>query len=99
MTYYILHGHDLVCTDAVTWRQWFETEDRVVGRTQVSPSILISTVFVGLDLGCDPDNPLVFETEVIEAGVSSVDARRVRYSTWSDAELGHRAIVAKYCDG
>lgn len=96
MTHHILHGHDLIRTDPVTWRQWFKTADRIVARAQVNPDVLISTVFVGLDLGCDPGKPLVFETEVMEAGASSGDARRVRYSTWSEAKRGHAAIVAEY---
>ncbi|WP_454651290.1 hypothetical protein [Bradyrhizobium liaoningense] len=96
MSHYILNGRDPKSTDAVTWQRWYESADRVVARTQIGPDIVISTVFVGLDLGCDPDRPLVFETEVMEAGVASVDARRVRYATWVEAERGHAKIVSEY---
>lgn len=96
MRHYILKGHDPVSTDPATWREWFESADRVVARTEINPETLVSTVFVGLDMGCDPDTPLLFETEVMEAGTSSVGARRVRYSTWVEAERGHAEIVREY---
>lgn len=96
MSHYILDGHEPQRTDPVSWRQWYESADRVVARTEIGPDIVISTVFVGLDLGCEPDRPLVFETEVMEAGVASVDARRERYSTWAEAERGHAKIVSDY---
>lgn len=96
MSHYILDGREPKRTDPASWRQWYESADRVVARTEVGPDIVISTVFVGLDLGCEPDRPLVFETEVMEAGVASVDARRVRYPTWVEAERGHAKLVSEY---
>jgi hypothetical protein len=68
----------------------------VVARTQIGADIVISTVFVGLEFGCDPGRPRVFETEVTEARVASVDARRERYPTWAEAERGHAKIVDEY---
>jgi hypothetical protein len=95
-SHYILDGREPRCTDPVSWRRWYESADRVVAKTQLGPDIVISTVFVGLDLGCDPGRPLVFETEVVEAGVASVDARRERYPTWAEAERGLAKIVDEY---
>lgn len=91
-------GHEPQGTDPVSWQRWYESADRVVARTEIGPDIIVSTVFVVLDLGCDPDRPLVFETEVMEAGVASVDARRVRYPTWVEAERGHAKLVSEYRD-
>lgn len=96
MSHYILDGHESRRTDPVTWHGWVISADRVVARTQVAPDLVVSTVFVGLDMGYDPSSPLLFETEVMKAGVASVDARRVRYSTWAEAELGHEEIVREY---
>lgn len=96
MSHYILIGHDPVSTDPATWREWFQSADRVVARTEINPDTLVSIVFVGLDMGCDPDTPLLFETEVMESGTSSVDARRVRYSDLGGAERGHAEVVHEY---
>ncbi|QPF83982.1 hypothetical protein IC762_30785 [Bradyrhizobium genosp. L] len=96
MSHYVRDGHESRRTDPVTWHEWVISADRVVARTQVSADLVVSTVFVGLDMGCDPSSPLLFETELMKAGVSSVDARRVRYSTWAEAEVGHEEIVREY---
>ncbi|WP_456791765.1 hypothetical protein [Bradyrhizobium sp. USDA 4506] len=96
MSHYILDGDEPKCTNAVSWRRWYESADRVVARTRISPDIVVSTVFVGLDLGCDPDRPLLFEAEVMEVGIASIDARRERYPTWLEAERGHAKIVSEY---
>ncbi|MGY4568350.1 MULTISPECIES: hypothetical protein [Bradyrhizobium] len=77
--------------NAVSWRRWYESADRVVARTRISPDIVVSTVF-----GCDPDRPLLFETEVMEVGITSIDARRERHPTWVEAERGHAKIVSGY---
>ncbi|WP_141713587.1 hypothetical protein [Bradyrhizobium elkanii] len=96
MSHYILDGREPECTNAVWWRRWYESADRVVARTRINPDIVVSTVFVGLDLGCDPDRPVLFETEVMEVGIASVDARQKRYLTWAEAERGHAKIVSEY---
>lgn len=70
--------------------------DRIVARTRLGPGIIVSTVFVGLDLGFDPDRPMLFETEIMEAGVASTDCRHIRYATWDEAERGHRQVVRGY---
>lgn len=69
------------------------SSNRTVARTVVDSHVTVSTVFVGLDLGGDPDRPMLFETEIMESGVASSDSRHVRYATWDEAELGHVQIV------
>jgi hypothetical protein len=75
MSHFILNGRTPVSADPVTWRRWYASADRVVARTEINKDILISTVFVGLDMGCDPDAPLLFESAVMGDGVSAI-ARR-----------------------
>lgn len=96
MSHYILEGHEPKSTDPITWQKWIASANRTVAKTEVDPKIVVSTVFVGLDLGSEPGTPLLFETEVMEADVPSVDRRRVRYLTWAEAELGHVEIVRDY---
>lgn len=91
--HYILNGHEPKLTDATTWQRWMISADRIVARTVIDSNVTVSTVFVGLDLGSDPNQPLLFETEVMEAGVTSSDCRHVRYATWDEAERGHMQIV------
>lgn len=79
------------------WTRWFieefETNDRVVGQTLVAPGVGVSTVFLGIDrrfFGKGP--PLTFET-MIFGGPLHED--QWRYSSWDDAETGHKAAVRK----
>lgn len=88
--YYIL-GDDgeAVETDPFTWADWFETSDttRQLAHTVVGP-YLVSTVFLGLNLGWDHDvPPLVWETMVFRDG-HGCDCRR--YATRREALDGHR---------
>lgn len=52
----------------------------------------ISTVFLGLDhsFGRDTAAPVLFETMVFEG---PLDGMQERYTTWADAEIGHKAMV------
>ena len=99
MTHYILDGHEPKRADAAAWERWMSSADRTVARTAVDANIIVSTVFVGIDLGCDPDKPILFETEIMESGVASTEYRHVRYATWDEAEHGHRLIVREYRAG
>jgi hypothetical protein len=81
--------------DVIEWATWFETADRIVTHTRFEPGILVSTVFLGLDhrFG-DRGPPLLFETMVF--GINMEDeAMTCRYSTWDDAETGHKATVRR----
>jgi hypothetical protein len=58
----------------------------VVGKTK------ISTVFFAVDDGSGGGRPLLFETMIFGG---PLDFHRQRYSTWEEAEEGHKAMVAK----
>lgn len=74
------------------WAEWFKSADRTVVREQIG-GYLVSTVFLGLDHNFDPDRgPVLFETMVFE-GDDALDLLMQRYSTWEEAEAGHRAIA------
>lgn len=95
MTYradkFILEGHDAVPTNDVrVWARMYESADRVVAQDQIG-DIKISTVFLGLDHNFGDGAPLLFET-MIFGGVH--DQYQDRYSTWQEAEAGHKKAVA-----
>ena len=88
---YILEGHRPVAEpDTLTWARWLENADRVVARTE-HELFAVSTVFIGLDHrhgGKGP--PLLFESKTFVDGEGR-DCER--YSSWDDAETGHKAMV------
>lgn len=94
---YILIGHRVRKASLLQWGRWFEESFangcRVVGMTQITSEVTVSTVFVGIDhryFGKGP--PMVFETMVFGG---PMDGDMVRYSSWDDAETGHKAMVRK----
>lgn len=95
MTYYILDAdnHPME-TDLLTWGKWFERiENRTVAWTQITSETWVSTVFLGLDhnhFGEGP--PILFETMIFGG---PEDEYQWRYSSWDDAETGHKAAVRK----
>jgi hypothetical protein len=92
--FYILDGHTPVpCADILTWGRWFETADRHVAETWVTPEIRVSTIFLGLDHGWGPPAPpILFETMVFWEG-GPLDQEQERYASWDAAEQGHTAMV------
>lgn len=94
---YILKGHEPVKTDYMTWAMWFEANQhaRIVGRDTVN-GVNVSTVFLGLDHNWGGGPPHIFETMIFGGGF---DQETWRYSTWSEAELGHQAVVAELREG
>src|SRR5262245_16039881 len=92
--WYILdHEHQPVPVDMMTWAQWFaRLESRHVADDRIG-DIRISTVFMGLDHSYyDDDPPLIFETMIFGG---ELDGHMWRYSTWDDAEIGHKMAVKK----
>jgi len=91
--YYILDGHKAVPTDLLTWAKYIETrrEGRHVADEKVG-DVRISTVFLGLDHAFGGGPPLLFETMVFGG---EHDQEMDRYTTWEQAEAGHKAMVAK----
>jgi len=89
---YILDGHTPVPVDLMTWARWYENADRRVALTEIRPGIVVSTIFIGSDMGFGLGRPLLFETAVFDDyGGSEGD----RYATWDEAVAGHVATVAK----
>lgn len=100
--------HHLVEADLMTWARWFSVENRTVAVTETQFH-LISTVFLGIDHSWgDRGPPITFETMVFQSErevkevfghlVSTLgeDREQERYSTWDDAETGHKAMVRRY---
>lgn len=52
--------------------------------------IMVSTVFLGLDHGFGLRRPLLFESMCFNG---PLDEAQERYTTWEEAEKGHRAMV------
>jgi len=89
--HYILDGKEPVeVSDVITWATQFETADRIVKQTTLSKDIRVSTVFLGLDHQFGDGPPLLFETMVFGG---EHDQDQWRYSTWDEAEAGHRVVV------
>jgi len=89
---YILDGKKVVaCNDLMVWAKWHSTADRIVAKTTTKNGD-VSTVFLGLNHQFREGPPLVFETMVFGG---SLDGEMDRYSTWKEAEKGHKAMVEK----
>jgi hypothetical protein len=98
--HYILDGTTVRHTeDVLAWAQWFETADRRVARTALTPEVEVSTVFLGIDHQFEPGGPVVlFETMTFaQRGMErkALEMFTERYSTWHEAEQGHEAVCAQ----
>lgn len=92
---YILEGKEIKPVDLLTWAAWFETADRHIAKTPVG-KYDVSTVFSGLNHNFGGGNPpLLFETTVFRHDDGSREHYCNRYSTYTEAEEGHAATVAK----
>lgn len=89
---YILEGKKTVpCEDLMEWAKWFEQADRTVAKDDVN-GVSVSTVFLGLNHAFGESQPMLFETMVF-GGEHDQDCER--YSTWDEAETGHKETVAR----
>lgn len=89
---YILEGKKPVpCNDLLTWGKFLQSADRTVAKDTVGESG-VSTVFLGLNHNFGDGPPLIFETMVF-GGDHDGDCER--YSTWEEAEAGHKEVVSK----
>ena len=78
--------------DVIEWGHFFESGERIVDQTTIGDA-LVSTVFIGLDHRFDGNGPpLLFETMIMGG---PLDDYTWRYSSWDDAEAGHRGAVRK----
>lgn len=100
---YILNGRTPVQVDDVhEWGRWFENADRRVAFDKVKlptgSEVEVSTVFLGLDHSFGGKTPILFETMIFGGKHNEYCDR---YSTWEEAEEGHKRAVelAKSDDG
>ena len=85
---YILRHNVVEEPDVRAWGRWMETAARHIGDTTIN-GFRVSTVFLGLDHQFRGGPPLIFETMVFPGGTCD------RYSTWEEAEAGHRAMIER----
>lgn len=98
---FILRGKEVLpCPNFIEWAEWFATTERTLCKTEIK-EFLISTVFLGVDLGYGPnEEPLVFETMIFGETQdtklldSIVELRQTlpyqwRYFSYDDAMAGH----------
>ena len=77
--------------DIIKWGEWFEASGERQMWSDKTRDILISTVFLGLDLGVNEEGlPLLFET-MIFAGEHK--GYQERYSNAKEAKGGHVKAV------
>lgn len=90
--YAILNGHEVV---PVSMEEWARTHHppsiRTVAKT-ADGGITVSTVFLGLNHQYGDGPPLWFETMVFGGPLDEVCER---YTTWEEAEAGHREMVRR----
>jgi hypothetical protein len=68
-------------------RRFQPIEERRIARTEVTPEVSVSTVFLGIDHSFNRDGPpLLFETMVFGG---HLDQQMDRYATLEEAEAGH----------
>ena len=91
--HYILDGHKPVpVKNLMLWARWFEVGDRRVAVTDTDNG-QVSTVFLGIDHSFSEDGPpVLFETMVFGG---TLDGEQERYTTWEEAEAGHRKMVER----
>ncbi len=91
---YILNADNSVrkAASLFEWGRWFETANRIVGATEITSQTRVSTVFLGIDHGWDRGPPILFETMIFGG---PLDNSQWRYSSWDDAETGHKVAVRK----
>jgi hypothetical protein len=96
--YYKLEGHETVPATVHEFAELYENPTlRQVGDTMLK-DYRISTVFLGVDHGSiNGENPILFETMVFYHGDGEDDLglnhEQERYSTWDEAEAGHKRWV------
>lgn len=89
--YYVLDEHTVIkCDDVFIWAKSFDVNKRRVALTN-GFKVRVSTVFLGLDHSFGFGPPLLFETMVFGKN-EWIEKDCERYSTWLEAEAGHRQM-------
>ena len=90
--HYILGGRvPILCEDMNAWALWMAAANRVLAATTIGDH-RVQTVFRGVDAAVDEGPALLYRTTVSGTAYGSVIDN---YSTWADAEKGHKRI----CEG
>lgn len=89
-------GHAIE-VDLITWAKWLEHPDnRIVGYTQITSEVWVSTVFIGIDMGfrdiTGGGPPILFETMIFGGPLNDT---MDRYSSYDDAMTGHKMYVKR----
>ncbi len=73
------------------WAKWLESNDRVLIQTHSQDnSIMVSTVFLGLDHGLGGHPPVLWETMIFGG---KHDQFQERYCSKSEALVGHQKAI------
>jgi len=96
--YYVLKDKKAIpVSDVIYWGKWFEkNDDRIVKQETLDNGLWVSTVFLGIDHNFGFGKPLLFETMVFKSKDNLDEIDMDRYSTWTEAEKGHKKLVEKY---
>ena len=90
--YYILKNKKAVQVNNLTeWATQFGKQNKRVAKDTIN-GVDISTMFLGLDHQYGKGKPLLFETMVFGG---ELDQKQERYSTWEEAEIGHKIMIKK----
>lgn len=91
MKKYILRDKIPVEIDEISeWGRWIEgLQNRIVAKDMIG-KVKVSTVFLGIDHGFGDGPPILFETMIFGG---EHDDYQERYSTWEQAEEGHKRAV------
>ena len=88
--YYILESKEPVRTeDMIKWAEWFEKEENWYVAKDIINNSQIITFFQGL---ITEGLPKLFQTMVIGG---ELDGEYMQYSTWTEAEDGHKGMVER----
>lgn len=87
--------------DVVRWSTWFGvTVNRIVEQTMIGETVMVSTVFLGIDHGWGDGGPILFETMTFyvnterEGEISQMfNIPMLRYATPEQAREGHERVV------
>ena len=80
-----------VLFDDFTDKDVWKIENRRVAETKLTKDIWVSTVFLVLDHSFNPNGPVLLFESMIFGGKK--DGYQARYSTWEEAEVGHKKAV------
>src|SRR4051812_22904823 len=89
------NNNPVKCATGQEWAEWYEAAaqsgKRLVARDEIDDSLVISTIFTGLDACAIDTPPQLFETMMLLNGKSTGVA--LRSETWQQAEDQHRRMA------